>query len=140
MEKIIKKEVVVNDVKLNVVLSIPENGGIDKYIYTVNSVTTKGSQVDIQQLLSDEQYDVIHEWFELNMNEEVRYEIHYEDRDLYAYGIWKVNENFFDDIADFNLTRVTKRGSNRNLLRYYEDIDYHCLHMSILEQIEKSDS
>jgi hypothetical protein len=122
--KIIKKEVIVNDVTLKVTISIPENGGIDKYIYTVESVTTKGSKVDIQQLLNDEQYAIIHEWFEKNINEEVMYEIKYEGRDLKAYGVWKVNEHFYDNIPDFSLTRVTKPDSNRNLLRYMDDMDY----------------
>jgi len=137
-DKIIKKEVVVDNVTLKVTFSIPEDGGVELYKYTVESVTTKGSNVDIQQLLSDEQYAVIHEWFEKNMNEEVSYDIHYEGRDLKAYGVWKVNEHFFDDIPDFNLIRVTKRDSNRNLLRYYEDVDYHYLHMAVLEQINEN--
>lgn len=122
--KVIKKEVIVDDVTLKVTISIPEEGGIEKYIYTVESVTTKGSKVDIQQLLSEDQYAVIHEWFEKDMNEEVMYKINYEGRDLKAYGIWKVNENFYDDIPDFNLTRVTKPNSNRNLLRYMDDLDF----------------
>ena len=123
-KKVIKKEVIVDDVTLKVTISIPEEGGIEKYTYTVESVTTKGSKVDIQQLLSEDQYAVIHEWFEKDINEEVMYEINYEGRDLKAYGIWKVNENFYDDIPDFNLTRVTKPNSNRNLLRYMDDLDF----------------
>lgn len=125
--KVIKKEVIVDDVTLKVTISIPEEGGIEKYIYTVESVTTKGSKVDIQQLLSEDQYAVIHEWFEKDMNEEVMYKINYEGRDLKAYGIWKVNENFYDDIPDFNLTRVTNPNSNRNLLRYMDDLDFVCI-------------
>ena len=136
-DKVIKKEVIVDDVTLQVILGIPENGGVDKYNYTVYSVTTKGSKVDIQQLLSDNQYETIHEWFEKDMNEEVKYEVHYEGRDLDAYGVWKVNEHFFDGIADFNLNKVTKRGSNRNLLRYYDDTEYFYIHNSILEQVNK---
>jgi hypothetical protein len=123
-DKIIKKEVVVDNVTLRVTLSIPEDGGVEKYKYTVESVTAKDSKVDIQQLLSDEQYEVIHVWFEKNMNEEVSYDIHYEGRDLKAYGMWTVNQHFFDDIPDFELTRVTKPDSNRNLLRYMDDLDY----------------
>lgn len=121
--KVIKKEVIVDDVTLKVTISIPEHGGIEKYIYTVESVITKGSKVDIQQLLSEEQYATIHEWFEKDMNEEVMYEINYEGRDLKAYGIWKVNETFYDNIPDFTLTRVTKPNSNRNLMRYIDDLD-----------------
>ena len=121
--KVIKKEVIVDDVTLKVTISIPEEGGIEKYIYTVESVTTKGSKVDIQQLLSEEQYATIHEWFEKDMNEEVMYEINYEGRDLKAYGIWKVNETFYDGIPDFTLTRITKPNSNRNLMRYIDDLD-----------------
>ncbi len=122
--KIITKEVIVNDVTLKVTINIPENGGVKEYIYTVESVTTKGSKVDIQQLLNDEQYSIIHEWFEKDINKEVMYEINYEGRDLKAYGVWKVNEHFYDDIPDFTLIKVTKPDSNRNLLRYMDDIDY----------------
>ncbi len=136
-EKLINKEVIVDDVTLQVVLGIPEDGGVDLYKYTVRSVTTKGSKVDIQQLLSDDQYSTIHEWFEKDMNEEVKYEVHYEGRDLDAYGIWKVNEHFYDDIPDFNLTKVTKRGSKRNLLRYYDDTEHFYIHSSITEQVNK---
>lgn len=135
-ERSVKKEVIIDGVTLNVVLGYPEDKETAKYEYAVRSVTTKGSKIDIQRLLSDGQYSTIHEWFEKDMNEEVKYEIHYEGRDLNAYGIWKVNEHLFDDIPDFNLTRVTKRDSNRNLLRYYDGVDYHYLHMAVLEQVE----
>lgn len=135
-EVIVKKKVIIDDVELNVVISIPEDGGIDLHKYTIHSVTTKGSKVSITPLLNDEHFEIIHEWFEKNMNEEVKYEIQYEGRDLDAYGVWKVNQHFFDDIPDFTLTRVTKRGSNRNLLRYYDVHKYHCVCMEILGIID----
>jgi hypothetical protein len=123
-DKIIKKEVVVDNVTLKVTLGIPEDGGVDKYKYTVLSVTTKGSKVDIQQLLSDEQFSVIHEWFEKDMNEEIAYNIDYDGRNLKVYGIWSVNQTFNDDIPDFELTKITKFDSKRNLPSYSNDL-YH---------------
>lgn len=136
-ERSVKKEIIIDGVKLTVVIVYPEDTKTAGYESAVRLVTSKGSKVDIQRLLSDEQYSTIYEWFELNINEETKYEIHYEGRDLDAYGVWKINEHFYDDIPDFNLTKVTKKGSNRNLLRYYDDLDFHCLHVSILEQVEK---
>jgi hypothetical protein len=136
-ERLVKKEVIIDEVKLTVVIGYPEDKKTAGYESAVRSVTSKGSKVDIQQLLSDDQYSTIYEWFELNMNEEVKYEVHYEGRDLDAYGIWKVNEHFYDDIPDFDLTKVTKRGSNRNLLRYYDDTEYFYIHSSIIEQVDK---
>ncbi|HSE99919.1 MAG TPA: hypothetical protein VLA48_03400 [Nitrososphaeraceae archaeon] len=133
-EKIIKKEVVIDNVTLKVVISIPEDGGIDLSKYTIISVTTKGSKVDIQQLLNEDQFSMIHEYFEKNINEEVSYDINYEGRELKAYGIWKINETFNDNIPDFELTRVTKPTSNRNLLRYMDDLDIPYLYQLVENQ------
>ncbi len=96
----------------------------DNNSMTFHSVTTVDSKINILPLLDDDQWEIIMWQLEKNINEEVSYDVNYEGRDLKAYGVWKVNRTFHDNIPDFELTRVTKPNSNRNLLRYMDDLDY----------------